>query len=125
MIQCLFVGLGGFVGAVCRYLVGLIPFSVSSGFPVKTFFINVLGAFFIGFISETALKKGIASDSYAVLFLQTGLCGGFTTFSTFSLENIKLLENGHTTAALLYMFLSVVCCLAGVILGKLAASKFC
>lgn len=123
MLQCLFVGLGGFAGAVGRYLLGLLPFTAASGFPLKTFFINVLGAFFIGFISGAAAKKGVASDSYAILFLQTGVCGGFTTFSTFSLENIKLLEDGHTALALLYMLLSVVCCLAGVVLGKFTAAK--
>ena len=90
MAECLFVGIGGFIGSVCRYLIGLIPLSQSNGFPVKTLVINVAGAFAIGLISAAAKHTGL--DGRAVLFLKAGICGGFTTFSTFALETVTLFE---------------------------------
>lgn len=108
MLNCIYVGLGGFLGAVCRYLIGLIPFSPDSGFPVKTLLINVAGAFAIGVITALAAKYH-ASDSGWVLFLKTGVCGGFTTFSTFAYEAADLMQNGKIPMALLYMVLSLLC----------------
>ena len=90
MLECLFVGLGGFIGSVCRYLIGLIAVETASGFPIKTFCINIIGAFVLGIVSETAMLNPAFSRNL-VLFLQIGLCGGFTTFSTFSSEALKLL----------------------------------
>ena len=82
MLECLFVGLGGFIGSVARYLIGLLAVETASGFPVKTFCINLLGSFILGIVSESALRDpGISRN--LVLFLQIGVCGGFTTFSTF------------------------------------------
>ncbi len=69
MIECLFVGIGGFVGSVCRYLIGLIPLSPSNGFPVKTLVINVVGAFAIGLIAAAA--------AYMLLSLVLGLAAVF------------------------------------------------
>ena len=83
MINCLFVGLGGFIGAVCRYLIGLLPVQSESGFPYKTFLINVAGAFLIGCIATYAGKHPSVNPQL-VLFLKVGICGGFTTFSTFA-----------------------------------------
>ena len=57
MINCLFVGMGGFIGSVCRYLLGLLPIENSQGFPVKTLITNVIGAFVIGIIAAAAAKK--------------------------------------------------------------------
>ena len=84
-MNCLAVGLGGFVGAVCRYLLGLIPLRNGHGFPVTTMIVNVLGAFAIGCIVGLVAKH-TDLDPRVVLFLKTGICGGFTTFSTFALE---------------------------------------
>ena len=89
MINCLFVGLGGFIGAVCRYLIGLLPVQSESGFPYKTFLINVAGAFLIGCIATYAGKHP-AVNPQLVLFLKVGICGGFTTFSTFAFETTDL-----------------------------------
>ena len=77
MINCLFVGLGGFIGAVCRYLISLLPVQSESGFPYKTFLINVAGAFLIGCIATYAGKHPSVNPQL-VLFLKVGICGGFT-----------------------------------------------
>lgn len=120
MLECLFVGLGGFIGSVARYLIGLIAVETASGFPVKTFAINLLGSFVLGIVSETALRDPAFSRNL-VLLLQIGLCGGFTTFSTFSSEALKLLASGRHTTAIVYMFASVVLGLVAVYVGWLVA----
>ena len=113
MAECLFVGIGGFIGSVCRYLIGLIPLSPSNGFPVKTLVINVAGAFAIGLIAAAAAKNADMSPRI-VLLLKTGLCGGFTTFSTFALEISDLIRGGSWAAAAAYMLLSLILGVAAV-----------
>ena len=93
MLDCLAVGAGGFVGAVLRWLIGLIPVELKSGFPVKTFAINVVGCFAIGLVTALAAKH-FPENTWLTLFLKAGICGGFTTFSTFALETESLVENG-------------------------------
>ena len=77
MLNCIFVGLGGFVGSILRYLVGLIPIKNPSGFPINTFLINVFGSLAIGVIACLASKNSNL-DSRLILFLKVGICGGFT-----------------------------------------------
>ena len=89
--NCLFVALGGGLGAVGRYLLSLIAAPWS--FPVMTLLTNFLGAVVIGAVAQAAGQLPMSKS--AVLFLKTGLCGGFTTFSTFSLETVELLEQGR------------------------------
>ena len=113
MAECLFVGIGGFIGSVCRYLIGLIPLSPSNGFPVKTLVINVAGAFAIGLIAAAAAKNADIS-SRIVLLLKTGICGGFTTFSTFALEISDMIRGGSWAAAAAYMLLSLILGVAAV-----------
>ena len=113
MVECLFVGIGGFIGSVCRYLIGLIPLSPSNGFPVKTLVINVAGAFAIGLIAAAATKNADMSPRI-VLLLKTGICGGFTTFSTFALEISDLIRGGSWAAAAAYMLLSLILGVAAV-----------
>lgn len=107
MINCIVVGLGGFVGAVLRYLISLINLNDSTVFPYKTLITNVLGALAIGFIVAFAVKKADL-DPRLILFLKVGICGGFTTFSTFALESVNLFQAGRTWLSLLYIVLSVV-----------------
>lgn len=114
MERFLFVGMGGALGAVARYAVSLIP--VRSAFPVLTLLTNFLGALVIGFISGLIDRQAMGGK--AALFWKTGVCGGFTTFSTFSLEAWKLLEDKKYLWGGSYIVLSVVLCLCGVILGK-------
>ena len=122
MMNCLMVGLGGFCGAVLRYLLGLIPASSKTGFPIITLLINFAGSFFIGFIAA-AVGKHRFFDDRAVLFLKVGVCGGFTTFSTFALESFDLFSSGKSIWAVVYIISSVLLCLAGVWCGRLLFSK--
>ena len=107
ILNCVFVGLGGLVGSVLRYLVSLVPLRHASGFPLVTLGINVLGAFMLGLIMALA-GRNAAIDPRTLLFLKVGVCGGFTTFSTFALEAHSLLGAGKPMVALLYALLSVV-----------------
>ena len=111
------VGLGGFIGSVGRYLLGLVP--VEGDFPLMTFAVNFAGAVLIGAVFEAATEGSGLPDN-AVLFLKTGVCGGFTTFSAFSLETLALLERGKYATGALYACGSVLACLAGVVIGRLA-----
>ena len=106
MQNCLIVGAGGALGTICRYLIGLLAVQPESGFPAKTLFINVLGAFVIGLVTALAVKNS-ALDPRLVLLLKVGVCGGFTTFSTFAYETSELLQTGRGAVALAYVLLSV------------------
>lgn len=117
MIECIIVGIGGFVGAICRYLVGLIPLKEESVFPIKTFLINILGSFIIGMIAALAVKNN-SINPRVILFLKVGICGGFTTFSSFVLETNTLWENGNMATAFLYSILSVSVGLIAVFAGQ-------
>ena len=110
MINILAVGAGGFVGAVCRYLIGLVRVSETMVFPIKTFIINIIGCLVIGMLAESAVRN-TDWNPQLMLFLKVGVCGGFTTFSTFALESTDLIRGGHPAEAFAYMVLSV---LAGV-----------
>ncbi len=112
------VGAGGFLGAVFRYLVGLAIPANNISLPVSTLLINVIGAFAIGFISGM-IGNRTDFNSNLGLFLTVGVCGGFTTFSTFSLEVLTLMEGGKPAMGFIYAFLSFAFCVAGVILGRL------
>ena len=114
------MGLGGALGAVFRYLMCLVP--NKGDFPFMTLAVNITGAFLIGVIAGTAGAKNISPN--LVLFLKTGVCGGFTTFSTFSLETLTLIQKGRTPLAVLYAAASLFGCLLGVKLGELAAAAF-
>ena len=117
MLNFLIVGAGGFVGAAARYGISLLPLNERGVFPVNTLIINVIGAFAIGLISAAAAKH-TGLDGRTVLFLKTGICGGFTTFSTFALEMVTLFEQQHTAAALAYIVLSVALSAAAVYLAQ-------
>ena len=100
------MGVGGFFGSVCRYLAGKIPLGAEGGFPYKTLGINVLGAFVLAAVAAAAAKSGRLSPRL-VLMLKAGVCGGFTTFSTFAYETAGLAANGRAGLAALYAVLSV------------------
>lgn len=114
MFSLMLVGCGGALGAMLRYAIGLIP--VRSTFPVLTLVINFLGAIAIGLIAEAASAQQLSQKS--TLFWKTGVCGGFTTFSTFSLEAMTLFQEKQWLLGSLYVLLSVIGCLCGVLLGK-------
>ena len=106
MMGLLCVGAGGALGAMGRYGLGLIP--LGSELPLMTLLINFLGSVAIGAIVETSELAAGALSREAVLFLKVGLCGGFTTFSTFSLETLELIEGGQYAIAGAYALVSVV-----------------
>lgn len=117
MLDCLFVGIGGFIGTVCRYLIGLLPLEAENGFPFKTLFINITGSFLIGLIAALAAKNENL-DPHILLLCKVGICGGFTTFSTFAYESSELMKGGHMAMALSYVCISVVFGVLAVLLAQ-------
>lgn len=120
LINCLAVGCGGFIGSALRYLFSLVKFE-SLAFPITTLVINVLGSFAIMF-SAGMLSKTLPGNERLLLFLRVGLCGGFTTFSTFSAETLMLLENGNVALGVLYAVISCIVCVLAAWLGQLASN---
>ena len=115
LMRFLFVALGGAAGAVGRYAISLIP--VKTEFPVLTLITNIIGAVLIGFVVGLVSAHDQMSPN-KVLFWKTGVCGGFTTFSTFSLEAYTLFENHSFYLGGAYVICSVLGCIAGVVCGK-------
>jgi len=110
------VALGGALGAVARYLTGVgvaRAFGVG-GFPLSVLTVNIVGSFLMGVFVVYAANRGA---TYMSPFVMTGLLGGFTTFSAFSLEAVTLFERGDTGHAALYVTLSVVFSIAGLVAG--------
>lgn len=102
----LLVAAGGGIGTMLRYAVYLL-FRINN-FPLATLLINIAGSFIIGLIMAFSLKSTDSLPDASRLFLVTGLCGGFTTFSAFSYENLQLMQSGKYNLAFLYILLSVV-----------------
>ena len=109
------VAAGGAIGAMGRYAISLLP--NKTGFPILTLITNLIGAVLIGFIVGIASEKKEVSDN-ALLFWKTGVCGGFTTFSTFSLEAFNLFESKAYLTGGIYVALSVILCILGILAGK-------
>lgn len=110
-----FVALGGALGAMARYAISLIP--IRTTFPYLTLITNFIGAILIGFVVGIVSERSEVSP-HTILFWKTGICGGFTTFSTFSLESYELLQNEEYFAGGAYIALSVTLCIIGIICGK-------
>lgn len=114
----LIVGTGGFIGSCCRYLIGkLVHHIFSLPFPWGTFIVNIIGSFLIGVFFGMAEKMHLFSAQMSI-FLITGFCGGFTTFSSFSNEMFLLIQNkqwGYFTA---YFVLSITLGILSVWLGR-------
>ncbi|MGH7819483.1 MAG: fluoride efflux transporter CrcB [Candidatus Binatia bacterium] len=116
----LIVGAGGFFGSIGRYwLGGLVQRLGGAAFPYGTLAVNVVGSFLIGLVIVLSLERGLL-NAPARLFLTVGICGGFTTMSTFSYETLSLLGEGSVTAATANVAATIALCLAGTWLGAAA-----
>ncbi len=123
MEKILLIGIGGGIGSIFRYVVSTGVYKLfGSDFPYGTFCVNAVGSFLIGVIFVVLLDNvsGLADQLRALLIV--GFLGGFTTFSSFSMETMNLLESGAINRAILNIFLSVTVCLLltwmGVLLGR-------
>ena len=118
-----YVATGSVLGGVARYLLSLLIESIP-GFPWATLLVNVTGSFVIGFYSTLSGPDGrLFASARQRQFVTTGFCGGYTTFSTFSLETFRLLEAGMARTALLNIAVSIVTWLAAVWLGYAWANR--
>ncbi len=110
----LLVGLGGGIGSMLRFGTALLI--NNKLFPYATFAVNIIGSFIIGIVFALTLKEVALSHNWK-LFLSAGICGGFTTFSAFSLENMGLLQSGKYGLAITYIGLSVILGIIATFLG--------
>ena len=117
MTNLLLVTVGGAIGAALRHLSGIAALRImGAGFPWGTLFVNVLGSFLMGlFVAWMVRKTGVSNDMR--LFVATGILGGFTTFSAFSLDVADMVERGAIGGAFMYIAASVIISLAAVFIG--------
>jgi fluoride exporter len=118
--QILLIGTGGFIGSVARFFVSRLNTRIDwLSIPVGTLVVNVLGSLLIGFLIGISEKSPILTVEWR-MFLMVGLCGGFTTFSSFSGENLALLRNGQILPLLLYTAMSIILGFTAVYLGYIS-----
>jgi len=120
----LWVMAGSALGGGLRYALTRLTLTVSAGFPYGTVLINALGSFVIGYFGTLTLQSGkyAASDNVR-LFVMVGICGGFTTFSSFSLQTFDLMRSGAWGRAAANVVVSVVLCVAAVGAGHMLAHR--
>ena len=118
MKQFLLVFLGGGIGSGLRYLISKTLNPYTSNFFIGTFGVNILGCLIIGIILGLSAKSTALSNN-TILFITIGFCGGFTTFSSFALENYGMLREGQITSFLLYTISSIIVGILAVALGLL------
>ena len=118
-----YIAVGSAIGGVSRYLVGGLSQQLAgSTFPIGTLLINVTGSFLLGFILRYGVETTTLTPEVRA-FLTVGVCGGYTTFSTFSYETVALAEDGQWARAALYVALSVGLSLVAAFLGIVAARE--
>jgi len=119
----LLVFLGGGLGSSLRYWIGLYLNSYKSGIPYGTFAANIIGSLIIGIVLGLSLKNNYLSNN-TILFLATGFCGGFTTFSAFAYENHLFLKSGDLMSFALYTIASFILGFAAVFFGMWVVKFF-
>ena len=112
----LFIGCGSFIGGAARYIISAAMKAMSKGFPWGTLIVNLVGCLVIGLLWGFFSKNSSESSSWA-LFMIVGICGGFTTFSTFSKEALMMLQAGNFISLLAYVTISVIAGIALVAAG--------
>jgi len=124
MKQLLLVGVGGFIGSIARYGVSKLNLYIHFfSIPLGTLTVNIVGSFLIGILTGIATRSELISLNMR-LFLMVGICGGFTTFSSFTNENMTLLQNGQILSSLLYTGLSIFFGFLAVYVGFLITNLF-
>jgi CrcB protein len=115
----LWIAVGGALGSVARYWMAVgVARLAGETFPWGTLLINIIGSFVISYFGTMTLPDGAQPASIQIrLFVMVGICGGFTTFSSFSMQSVELLRGGEPARAAAYIIGSVVLCLAGTTLG--------
>jgi len=122
MKQLLLVGFGGFIGSIARFSVQKLNLNWHVlSIPMGTLTVNVAGSLLIGFIIGVSAKSEIISPGLR-LFLMVGICGGFTTFSSFTAENLTLMQNGQFASVLVYTGLSIFLGFLAVYLGYISSN---
>jgi len=125
LYTCLIIMAGGALGTLARYLISVLAAPISGNLPWGTIIINITGSFIIGLFGTLTLAHGRFPVSENMrLFVMIGLCGGYTTFSSFSLQTLDLMRTGAMTRAGVNIAASVVLCVAAVSAGHLIASYF-
>jgi len=125
LVNVLLVGAGGFLGSITRYLTVLwVDRRLNSVMPLGTLTVNIAGSFVLGFLLAVLMRKTGTHMQEWKLFIGTGFCGGFTTFSAFAAENLSLFEHKFPGTAFLYILSSVVAGLLAVWLGFALAKSF-
>jgi CrcB protein len=121
MVRFLLVCFGGALGTGARYLIATVAVRATSKFPVGTLTVNVVGSFLMTLIMTIALTKGATMSEDTRLFLTTGVLGGFTTYSSFNFETLRLAQGGALSTAITYAILTFLACLLSGLLGIQAA----
>ena len=124
MLTYLYVALGGAIGSVARFAIsGTIARGINEVFPWGTLIVNITGCFIIGFFAMLTGPNGrILVPPDVRQFVMVGMCGGYTTFSSFSLQTLALAQGGDMRRAGFNVVVSVAFCLVGVYLGSVAAA---
>ena len=124
LVTCIYVMIGGALGSLARYAISAWSLPISRDLPWGTIGINIAGSFIIGFFGTLTLAAGrFPVSENARLLVMVGICGGFTTFSSFSLQTLDLIRSGAMARAGVNIVVSVIFCVAAVAMGHYLAAQ--